>query len=93
MTYILPAGGKYGSPLQAASDRGNLEVVKLLLDNGADPNTLGTSLRSQRFTTDMVPAGGVCGTALQAASVLGNLELVELLLNKGADPNALGKGL
>ncbi|GKU06983.1 unnamed protein product [Fusarium langsethiae] len=62
-------GGKYGNALQAALWDGNLEVVQLLLDEGADVNA----------------QGGSCGNALQAASWDGNLEVVQLLLDEGAD--------
>jgi ankyrin repeat protein len=34
-------GGKYGTPLQAASAEGKLNVVKLLLQKDADPNVQG----------------------------------------------------
>jgi ankyrin repeat protein len=37
-------GGKYGTPLQAASSVGKTDVVKLLLQNNADPNILGQSV-------------------------------------------------
>jgi hypothetical protein len=43
-TDMVHAGGKYGTVLQAASYGGNLQVVQLLLDKGADPNTQGVSL-------------------------------------------------
>jgi ankyrin repeat protein len=37
------AGGEYGTALQVASFTGYLEVVKLLLEKGADVNVQGTS--------------------------------------------------
>ncbi|KAG7402884.1 putative ankyrin repeat protein [Fusarium oxysporum f. sp. rapae] len=67
-------GGEYGNALQAASFKGNLEVVQLLLGKGADVNA----------------QGGQYGNALQAASCKGDLEVVQLLLDKGADVNAQG---
>jgi ankyrin repeat protein len=36
-------GGKYGTALQAASYTENLDVVKLLLEKGADMNAQGMS--------------------------------------------------
>ena len=53
--------------LQAASWKGNRDVVKLLLENGAEVNA----------------QGGEYGSALQAASVKGNEDIVRLLLERG----------
>jgi ankyrin repeat protein len=39
---MLTAGGEYGTALHAAVNRGNLELVKLLLEGGADVNAQGT---------------------------------------------------
>ncbi|KAJ4175619.1 hypothetical protein NW767_015723, partial [Fusarium falciforme] len=61
--------GEYGNALQAASSRGHLEVVKLLLDKGADINA----------------QGGDYGNALQAASEEGHLEVVQLLNQRNAN--------
>ncbi|KAK7906364.1 hypothetical protein PG985_016370 [Apiospora marii] len=66
-------GGKYGNALQAASVRGSQEVVRLLLEKGADVHA----------------QGGKYGNALQAASLRGSQEVVRLLLEKGADQAVL----
>jgi ankyrin repeat protein len=54
------------------SGEGNMEIVKLLLDKGADANA----------------QDGQYGNALQAASARGHAEIAQLLLDKGADVNA-----
>ncbi|UKZ49622.1 hypothetical protein TrVGV298_003869 [Trichoderma virens] len=71
---IHAVGGFYGTALQAASSRGYLYTVALLLHNGASPNE----------------EGGRCGTALQAAAYHGYLDVVNLLLGKGAKVNQRG---
>jgi ankyrin repeat protein len=40
-THIEPQGGYYGTPLQAATSKGKLDVVELLLEHGADPDVQG----------------------------------------------------
>lgn len=63
-------GGEYGTALQAAAYFGNLKIVQLLLERGADVNIEGE--------------GGTHGTALQAAAGRGHSEVVELLQTHGA---------
>lgn len=66
---------KYGNALQAAATRnGNLNIVKFLIDSGADVNA----------------QGGEYGNSLQAAAVYGTLGLVKFLIENGADVNAQG---
>lgn len=60
--------------LQWACERGHLETLQLLLENGVDINA----------------QGGYFGNALQAAAQGGHLEIIQLLLEKGADVNAQG---
>ena len=59
--------------LMAASGNGHTEVVKLLLNKGADVNIKGSKASA---------------TALLYASIGGHEEIIKLLLNKGADVNA-----
>ena len=88
---MVSAGGKYGTVLQDTSYGGNLKIVTLLLEKGADPNTRGTVVPPiLQMYIDIAPAGGKYGTALQAALDWGNSEIAKLLLEKGADPNTQG---
>jgi ankyrin repeat protein len=62
------------TPLFIAAEQGNVGVIEVLLDKGADVNAQG------RFY----------GNALYAASTYGHKEIATLLLDKGADVNAQG---
>jgi ankyrin repeat protein len=59
-----------------AAWNGHLEIVKLLLEHGADVNAKMEGL----------------GTALHLAASNGHLEIVKLLLENGADVNAKTEG-
>ena len=68
-------GGRYeNAALQAASAEGHEQIVKLLLDNGANVDA----------------QCGSYGSALQAASAKGHEQIVKLLLDNGANVNAQG---
>lgn len=62
--------------LQLAVEKGDLSIIKLLLEYGADVNG------------PAAPMGGA--TALQLACIEGYIEIVRLLISKGADINASG---
>jgi ankyrin repeat protein len=63
-----------GAPLKNAAIGGHLEIVKLLLERGADPNQ---------------PEEGIAphGHALYSAAYHGHYEIAQLLLEHGAYPN------
>lgn len=64
----------YSCALQAAARRTSVELVQLLLNQGAKINT----------------HGGYHGSALLGAAQYGNTEIVILLINAGADLNDRG---
>lgn len=68
------------TPLLYAVDAANAEIVKALLDNGANPNT----------EYPIYKWGGYDFNALHRASALGNIEVMKLLISHGADVNAKG---
>ncbi|KAK6356878.1 hypothetical protein TWF718_001218 [Orbilia javanica] len=69
-----PAKGFLGSPLSVASYYRFEDVVKVLLENGANPNG----------------GGGFFGTVLQSAACGGSIKIVEMLVKAGANINKVG---
>ncbi|KAI1122130.1 ankyrin repeat-containing domain protein [Nemania abortiva] len=67
-------GGYYGTALQAACYRGDIDRVHLLLDHGAEVNA----------------EAGEYGTALQAACFSGQLDIARLLIKHRADVHLQG---
>jgi ankyrin repeat protein len=65
---------RYNSPLQMASRKGDIKIVRLLLVGGADVNKVD----------------GFYGTALQAAAHEGEEDIFRLLLEQHADVNQVG---
>jgi ankyrin repeat protein len=67
------AGG--GSLIKNVAIGGNIEIMRLLLERGANPN---------------LPEEGIApkGHALHSAALAGNIDMVKLLLEYGAFPNA-----
>lgn len=70
-------GGYYlgcGAPIKNAAARGHIDIVRLLLERGADAN---------------LPEEGIApgGHALHSAVVNSHIEIVRLLLKHGAHPN------
>jgi len=77
-------GGDY--PTRSA-DMDSLEFIKLLLDNGADPNArmIESSETRTVFTNQWLDEEGA--TAFLRASQSGDIALMRLLLEHGADPH------
>lgn len=63
-----------GSPLSNAAAAGRLDIVQMLLDNGADPN-----LAEEQYAPK--------GRALYSAVYHGHYDIAKLLLERGAFPN------
>jgi len=64
-----------GSPLKNAAGAGHLDIVKFLLDRGADPNLPEEHIAPR-------------GHALYSAVYNGHHDIARLLLERGADPDA-----
>lgn len=71
-----------GSSLVAAPASGNVEIVRLLLESGADVNFQGND--SVRLNSILA------GSPIAAASFQGHKDVVQLLIAEGADVNAKG---
>jgi ankyrin repeat protein len=70
---LPPRWGCKRTPLQAAAEKGNSDMVTFLLKKGVDPNE--------------EPAAQGGRTALQLAAIKGHVEIATILLEAGADVN------
>lgn len=86
MELLLSAGGKsvlndfdysYRTLLMWAAEKGDIEIVRMLIDAGADVNVF-----------DEIHAG--TNALLEAVQRGGSYEMVELFVNAGADPTITG---
>lgn len=68
------ASTNLGSPLIEAANLSETDVVKFLLDHGANPNQTGV----------------LGHTAMRDAIIMGDYSMVKVLLRAGADPNQIG---
>jgi ankyrin len=64
--------GSRWTPLHAAVERGNIEILRILIEHGEDPTA----------------AAGNGWTPLHVASSCGNVEVARFLIEHGADPTA-----
>ena len=69
-------GGRYGTPLHAASAKGHVNVTRLLLEHGANVNSRGLYHH----------------TPLHLSTHHGFTDTMQLLINWGADPDAKNVG-
>ena len=97
--------GYHGTPLRAASNKGHIDVVRVLLDHGADVNTIdkkntplclaydGGHLEIMQLLLEHgadVDAWDNSDLLLKRASRTGQAEVVHLLLQHNADVNSRG---
>jgi len=89
---IHTLGEVFGRPERPSTDRlSALDLMKVLLAHGADPNAILKTPALQRAHTPGEPALNTGTTPLMRAAKNGDAAAIRLLLEHGADPNAQQK--
>lgn len=73
-----------------AAELGSLDMTKLLVDNGANPNPgmpIAVSKNNYALTTYLLSAGANVNGFMKAPAAAGNSQMVKILLDNGAAPN------
>ncbi|EIM21895.1 ankyrin, partial [Wallemia mellicola CBS 633.66] len=85
-------------PIHAASLAGSRDVLRMLIDAGADvnaprlPKHVGAPKESHlHHHHEHNPPGTTGSTALHFAAAGGHLQIINILLDNGADPNKVDK--
>lgn len=86
----VPALAKHWRPIHEAALHGRCEIVRLLLDAGADPNAIAEARGTIGATRPLHRAVAVSPEAPRGPE---HDRVVALLLERGADPNARGGDL
>jgi len=86
---VKTLGEVFGRPGRPSADKlSSLDLMKLLLAHGADPNAVLKTPSLQRAHTPGEPTLNTGTTPLMRAAKNGDSAAIELLLAHGADPNA-----
>src|SRR5262249_49265948 len=89
-------GGRFSDPLLSTGTtpmlralvNNDTEVVRVLLDKGANPNIVGMGVSPFLLAAGANPYGGRGGGAGAAAGTTVNTEILDLMIQHGADVNA-----
>ncbi len=94
-------GGRFSDPLLSTGTtpmlralvNNDTEVVRALLDKGANPNIIGMGVSPFLLAAGVNPYGGRGGGAGAAGGIAVNTEILDLMIQHGADVNAQVTGV
>ena len=92
LSFLIQNGGNPAVPAYVvkAAELGSLELSKLLVDNGADPNPgmpVAVAKNNYPLTTYLLASGANVNGFMKEPAAVGNMQMVKILLDNGASPN------